>query len=104
MTWASALAAIVAVYGTVMGVCPLLQLLRMRATRSSRDVSIPMLVIIEVGSWLWLLYGLSIGSITVVVPNGAAIVACGCTLAVAIAYRRRIATLSVDAQPGERAA
>lgn len=56
------LAAVAALWGMLMGISPLLQIRRMRVRRSSADVSITYLLVLEVGFALWFAYGLTIGN------------------------------------------
>lgn len=46
------------------------QLVRVLRLRSARDVSLPTFVMFSVGVFLWLLYGLYIGSKPVIASNG----------------------------------
>lgn len=45
------------------------QLYKILKTKSARDVSVPMFVLLAVGNILWFLYGLLLGSIPVVTAN-----------------------------------
>jgi len=75
-------------YGVMMSLAPTLQARRMRLRRSSADVSIVYLVVLEVGFVLYLCYGLSIGNRVLIATNSVSIAATSLTLAVAAKYRR----------------
>jgi uncharacterized protein with PQ loop repeat len=75
------------VYGVMMSLAPILQARRMRQRRSSDDVSIVYLVVLEVGFVLFLSYGLSIGNRVLIVTNTVSIAATSLTLVVAALYR-----------------
>lgn len=83
------LAVVVAVWGIAMGLSPLLQIRRMRLTRSSRDVSVPYFMVLNVGFLLWLLYGITIDNLTVALPNVVALTVGVVTVIVAVRLRRR---------------
>jgi uncharacterized protein with PQ loop repeat len=59
----------------------------MLARRSSADVSIAYLGVLQIGFLLWVVYGLAIGNWALVVPNGVAFVIGVVTVAVALRYR-----------------
>jgi MtN3 and saliva related transmembrane protein len=75
------------VYGVMMSLAPILQARRMRQRRSSDDVSIVYLVVLEVGFVLFLAYGLSIGNRVLIATNTVSIAATSLTLVVAALYR-----------------
>ena len=58
-----------ATYGVLMAISPLLQIRRMRERRSSADVSLGYLWVIEVGFGLWIAYGASLPNLAIVIPN-----------------------------------
>ena len=64
-----ALAVLAASWGVLMALSPTLQVRRMLARRSSADVSLAYLAVLQVGFGLWVGYGLSIGNWALVVPN-----------------------------------
>ena len=80
------------VYGVMMSLAPMLQARRMRQRRSSADVSIVYLVVLEIGFALYLAYGLSINNRVLVATNSVSIAATSLTLTTAALYRRRPAT------------
>ena len=71
-------------FGIVMGASPLLQIRKMLAEHSSRQVSIGYFPILALGSTLWGSYAASIHNIAVFIPNVAAVA----TIAVAVNLRR----------------
>jgi uncharacterized protein with PQ loop repeat len=85
---ADTLGPVAAVYGVLMAVSPLLQIRRMLETRSSADVSIGYLAVIEVGFGLWIAYGLSLPNWALVVPNTVAFMVGLVTILIALRLRR----------------
>lgn len=85
---ADTLAPVAATYGVLMAVSPLLQIRRMLQTRSSADVSIGYLAVIEVGFGLWVAYGLALPNWALAVPNSVAFVVGLVTILIAIRLRR----------------
>jgi uncharacterized protein with PQ loop repeat len=84
---ADALGVFAAAWGVLMAVSPLLQIRRMMARRSSGDVSIAYLLVLEFGFLLWIGYGLSLGNPFIALPNSVAAVVGAATMAVAWTYR-----------------
>ena len=82
-----ALGAIAASWGVLMALSPLLQLRRVLERRSSADISISYLVVLQVGFTLWLAYGVALRSLVIMVPNIVAVVICAATIALALRYR-----------------
>jgi MtN3 and saliva related transmembrane protein len=83
-----ALGPVAAAYGVLMAISPLLQMRRMLETRSSADVSIAYLAVLEGGFALWVAYGLALGNWALVVPNCVALSVGLATIAVALRLRR----------------
>jgi uncharacterized protein with PQ loop repeat len=75
-------------FGIVMGASPLLQIRKMLAQRSSRQVSIGYFAILALGSTLWGSYAVTIHNIAVFIRNVVAGVAAVATIAVAVNLRR----------------
>ncbi len=67
-----ALAVVAASWGVMMALSPVLQLRRILERRSSADLSIAYLSVLQVGFTLWIAYGFSIGNPALIVPNSAA--------------------------------
>jgi uncharacterized protein with PQ loop repeat len=84
---AEALAPIAAGYGVLMAISPLLQIRRMLQRRSSADVSIGYLAVIELGFGVWIAYGISIPNWALIVANSVAFTVGLLTILVALRLR-----------------
>jgi MtN3 and saliva related transmembrane protein len=84
-----ALGVTAATFGVLMAISPLLQIRRMLQTRSSADVSLAYLCVIEVGFGLWIAYGLSLPNLAIIVPNAVAVTVGLATILVARHFRVR---------------
>ena len=82
-----ALAPIAASWGVLMAVSPMLQIRRMLERRSSADVSLAYLGVLQVGFTLWIAYGISLGNLALIVPNSVAFLVGVATVIVAVRYR-----------------
>ena len=96
---ASILGVIAATWGVAMGASPLLQIRQMLRTRSSRDVSVPYFLILNVGFLLWFMYGVSISNVAVALPNVVAFTVGAITIVVARRLRREELAAAVAAPP-----
>lgn len=76
-------------WGVLMSLAPMLQIRRMLRERSSQDVSIGYLLVLEIGFLLYFAYGISISNRVLIVTNIVAIVMNSVTIAVALALGRR---------------
>lgn len=74
-------------WGVVMGIAPLLQIRRILASRSSRDVSLGFLGVYLVGFVLWGAYGIALGNVALMVANTVSLLVGAAALAVAIHFR-----------------
>ena len=83
-----ALGVMAASYGVLMAVSPALQIRRMLERRSSADVSLSYLVVLEPGFLLWIAYGVSLPNVAIVVPNTVAASVGLATILVARHFRR----------------
>jgi uncharacterized protein with PQ loop repeat len=81
------LGTVATVYGVFGALKTLLQARQMLARRSSRDVSAGFLASYAGGYAIWLAYGLSTGSIPLIVVDSAGLLCAGLTLAVALSLR-----------------
>lgn len=81
------LSVLAASWGVLMAVAPLLQIRRMRERRSSRDVSMAYLGVLQFGFALWVAYGVSLGNAAIVLPNSVAFMVGVLTMVVAWRYR-----------------
>ena len=88
MTTSDLLAAGATVAGLAMALAPSLQIRRMRRTRSSNDVSLLYLGLLDLGFILWIAYGWSITNWVIVGTNSASLTFMTITILVALAYRR----------------
>jgi MtN3 and saliva related transmembrane protein len=84
-----ALGVMAAAWGVLMALSPSLQIRRILERRSSRDISISYLAVLQVGFTLWVGYGLALGNAAIVVPNSAAFLVGAATIAVALRFRER---------------
>ena len=75
------------VYGVFAALKSLLQVRQMLARRSSRDVSAGFLASYAGGYAIWLAYGLSTGSVPLIVVDTVGLLCGGLTLAVALSLR-----------------
>ena len=82
-----ALAVLAASWGVLMAISPILQIRRMLARRSSADVSIAYLGVLQIGFTLWVSYGIAIGNAALIVSNSVAWVVGVVTIAVTLRYR-----------------
>ena len=82
-----ALGVMAATWGVLMAISPSLQIRRILQRRSSRDVSIAYLAVLQVGFTLWVGYGLALGNPALVVSNGVAFLVGVATLAIALRFR-----------------
>ena len=81
------LAGVATVYGVLGALKTLLQTRQMLGRRSSRDVSARFLASYTGGYAIWLTYGLSTGSIPLIVVDAVGLLCGGLTLAVALSLR-----------------
>jgi MtN3 and saliva related transmembrane protein len=84
---ADVLGPIAAAWGVLMAISPSLQIRRMLIRRSSRDVSMGYLLVLQVGFALWLGYGVALGNGAIIVPNSVAFLVGLAAVAVTIRYR-----------------
>jgi MtN3 and saliva related transmembrane protein len=82
-----ALAVIAATWGVMMALSPVLQLRRILERRSSADISIAYLAVLQVGFTLWVAYGVSLGNVAIMVPNSVAFLVGAATIAISIRFR-----------------
>lgn len=88
MTTPEILAVAATTAGILMAMAPILQIRRMLHTRSSRDVSLLYLSMLEAGFVLWLAYGWSIGNMALILSNLASFSFMTVTILFAIRFRR----------------
>ena len=95
---ASILALVATAWGIAMGLSPTLQIRQMLHTRSSRDVSLGYLVVLDVGFLLWLSYGISITNWALIASNTVAFTVGTITIGV-VAHLRRPTTTAARRSP-----
>jgi MtN3 and saliva related transmembrane protein len=83
------LAVIATLAGFAMALSPTLQIRRMRRTRSSRDVSLLYLSMLDLGFVAWVSYGWSIGNWALILSNTASFTIMSVTILVALRFRRQ---------------
>jgi uncharacterized protein with PQ loop repeat len=81
------LAVFAATWGVAMALSPILQIRRMLDRRSSADLSLAYLSVLQVGFTLWVAYGISLGNAAIFVPNAVAFAVGLVTIALAARYR-----------------
>ena len=69
-------AAVAASWGVAMALAPLLQIQKIRRTRSSANVSIGYQQVLLVGFVLWLAYGIAAHNLALIIPNTLAMAVC----------------------------
>jgi MtN3 and saliva related transmembrane protein len=87
-----ALAVIAASWGVMMALSPILQLRRILERRSSADISIAYLAVLQVGFTLWIAYGFALGNVAIIVPNSVAFLVGAATIGISLRYRNARAT------------
>ena len=96
-----ALAFFAAIWGVMMAIAPLLQIRRIRQRRSSDDVSMAYLIVLQIGFLLWVAYGIALGNVALIVPNSVALLVGVATIGVTLRYRG--APSATRASAGKRA-
>jgi len=81
------LAFIATAYGTFGALAGLMQVRQMRQRRTSCDVSARFFASYAVGYAIWLVYGISVGSLPLIVVDAVGMLCGGLTLAVALSLR-----------------
>lgn len=82
-----ALAALAASWGVLMALSPILQMRRMLERRSSADISIAYLGVLQIGFTLWIAYGVALRNLAIVIPNSVAFVVGAATVLMALRHR-----------------
>ncbi|HEU5324719.1 MAG TPA: SemiSWEET family transporter [Candidatus Limnocylindria bacterium] len=93
-----AIGAAAATWGVLMALSPVLQMRRMLERRSSADVSIAYLSVLQIGFALWIGYGLTLANAALIVPNAVAFLIGVATIAIAVRYRSGGAAATEKAQ------
>ncbi len=74
-------------WGVLMALSPILLMRRILERRSSADVSIAYLFVLQIGFSLWVAYGLALGNPAIFVPNSVAFATGVATIALTVRYR-----------------
>ena len=82
-----ALAVLAAGWGVLMALSPILQIRRILERRSSADVSIAYLLVLQIGFLLWMSYGVALRNLAIITPNTVAFLIGVLTLLVTLRYR-----------------
>jgi uncharacterized protein with PQ loop repeat len=82
-----ALGVTAAAWGVLMAISPTLQIRRILERRSSKDISISYLAVLQVGFTLWVAYGLALANPAIVVPNSVAFLIGVATIVIALRFR-----------------
>ena len=82
-----ALGVAAAAWGVLMAISPTLQIRRILDRRSSEDISISYLAVLQIGFMLWVGYGIALGNPAIVVPNSVAFLVGMATIAVSLRFR-----------------
>ena len=77
-------------WGAIMALSPILQIRRIVVRRSSADVSLTYLAVLQLGFGLWVAYGLALGNPVLVVPNSMASVVGAVTMVAAWRHRHPV--------------
>ena len=85
-----ALAILAAGWGVLMAISPALQIRRILRRRSSADVSLSYLAVLEIGFFLWVSYGIALGNVALIVSNSVACLVGLVTIAVTWRFRLRV--------------
>jgi len=80
-------AAAAASWGVAMALAPLLQIHKIRRTRSSASVSVAYQEVLLVGFVLWLSYGVAAANLALIIPNAVAALVCAAGIFVTLRYR-----------------
>ena len=83
-----ALGIVAAGWGVLMAISPLLHIHRILQRRSSADVSVAYLAVLQIGFLLWVGYGWSLDNLAIVVPNSVAFLVGATTILIALRFRR----------------
>jgi uncharacterized protein with PQ loop repeat len=84
------LASAAAVFGVLMGLAPIFQIVRMVRQRSSADVSFAYVAVLAAGFGFFLAYGVALHNVVLIVSYSVSLVV-GCVNLVVIAYFRATA-------------
>jgi uncharacterized protein with PQ loop repeat len=101
VTTSDFLAACAMFAGLAMALSPVLQIRRMLRTRSSNDLSLLYLALLDLGFVVWVAYGASISNWVLVGSNSASFMFMTATILIALRYRRGSARRAAAALAAE---
>lgn len=99
MTNVEILAVVATLAGFLMALSPTLQIRRMLHTRSSRDVSLLYLSLLDLGFVAWISYGWALGNWALILSNAASLSCMTVTIVIALAFRRGRGASPLTEQP-----
>ncbi len=99
MTTPEILAVLATLAGFLMALSPTLQIRRILHTRSSRDVSLLYLSMLDMGFVVWISYGWSIGNWALILSNTASLTIMTITILITLGFRRRGDSALMSATP-----
>ena len=80
----------ITIIGSVAAICTTIaflpQVLRIRRTRHTADLSLPMYVIFCFGVFMWMCYGMMLNSVPIILANGITFILCLYILAMKIKH------------------
>jgi MtN3 and saliva related transmembrane protein len=82
-----AIGAVAASWGVLMAISPILQIRRVLDRRSSADISVSYLAVLQVGFTLWIAYGIALRNAAIIVPNSVAFLVGVATILIAVRFR-----------------
>jgi MtN3 and saliva related transmembrane protein len=95
------LGAVAASWGVLMAISPILQIRRMLDRRSSADISLTFLSVLQIGFLLWIAYGIALRNPALIIPNTVAFLIGVATILIAVRFREgreaRVDALDGDA-------
>jgi len=70
----------VGIIGIIAGICTTIsfipQIIKILKTRHARDISLYMYIILTIGVFLWLVYGIFLGEIPIILANSVTLIMC----------------------------
>lgn len=83
------LAAVTTVSGTIMSAFYFLQAYKISRRKSVEDLSLGMFAVMFVGTFLWLLYGISLNNLPIIIANTVAVIGLGVILVLYFKYKKK---------------
>lgn len=82
-----AIGAVAASWGVLMAISPILQIRRVFDRRSSADISVSYLAVLQIGFTLWIAYGIALANPAIIIPNSVAFLVGVATILIALRFR-----------------